>query len=176
MNEILIKIIADGAVIPVVLLGAWALLTKVPNSLKYAAYSRVLLAGLTAYLLSKLIGSVYQPAAQRPFELLGTEAGASFLNNPGFPSDHVLFCTAIVLAVWFETRNRVITGILVVLTILVAVGRVLALVHSPLDVVGGVIIACAGALWYLQRPSKVPLPNAGGSPNLQKDGTIGKSN
>jgi undecaprenyl-diphosphatase len=176
MNEILIKIIADGAVIPVVLLGAWALLTKVPNSRKYAAYSRVLLAGLTAYLLSKLIGGVYQPAAQRPFELLGTEAGASFLNNPGFPSDHVLFCTAIVLAVWFETRNRAITGILVVLTILVAVGRVLALVHSPLDVVGGVVIACVGALWYLQRPGKHTLPNAGGSPNLQKDGTIGKSN
>lgn len=143
---------ADIAVIPVILLGAYALLFKVTRHGRYEAYCRVLMAGLTAYLFAKLLGSIYQPASLRPFELMGVNAGASYLNNPGFPSDHVLFCTAITLAVWFETRNKPLAIILVTLTAIVALGRILALVHSPLDVVGGIAIACIGAVWYLQRP------------------------
>lgn len=153
MNEVVIKFIADGAVLPIILIGAWALLFKVPLDEKYKAYCRILLAGLTAYALAKLIGSIFQPEVQRPFELLGVEAGASFLNNPGFPSDHVLFCVAITLAVWFETRQKTLTVILAFLTILVAAGRVFALVHTPLDVFGGAVIAGIGAVWYLQRES-----------------------
>lgn len=148
MNEMIIKLLADGAVIPVVLIGVWALL-MIPTDQKYRAYCRVLMAGLTAYLAAKLIGAIFQPEAMRPFEKLGLEAGASFLNNPGFPSDHVLFCTAIVLAVWFETKRRVTTVVLIGLTALVAVGRVLGLVHTPLDVLGGIMIACLGIFWYL---------------------------
>lgn len=151
MMELLIRIIADGAVIPVVVIGAWALLTKVPKGkARYQAYCRILMAGLTAYLLAKLIGSIYQPELLRPFEKLGADAGASFLNNPGFPSDHMLFVTAIMLAVWFETRDKTITIILIGLSLLVGIGRVVALVHTPLDVVGGVMIALIGGLWYLQ--------------------------
>lgn len=154
MLDMVIKIIADGLVVPIVLLAAWALLFKIPTGHRYKAYCRILLAGLTAYLFAKLIGSVYQPELQRPFELLGVEARASFMNNPGFPSDHVLFCTAITLAVWFETRHKLITGLLVAATILVAVGRVVALVHTPLDVIGAVFIACTGVLWYFLREQK----------------------
>lgn len=157
MYETLIRLVADGLVVPVVLLGAWALVFKIPNNEKYKAYCRILMAGITAYLFAKLIGSIYQPELQRPFELLGQQAGASFLNNPGFPSDHMLFCSAITLAVWFETRQRLVVAILAVLTLLVGVGRVLALVHSPLDVIGAVAIACIGAVWYYMRePSSYP--------------------
>ena len=157
MYDILVKIIADGLVVPIVLIGAWALLFKVPTQNRFKAYSRTLMAGLTAYVFAKLIGSIYQPELQRPFELLGVEAGASFLNNPGFPSDHVLFCMALTLAVWFETRHKKVSILLAVLTLLVAVGRVGALVHSPLDIIGGVIIASLGAVWYLMRePSQHP--------------------
>lgn len=159
MQDLLIRILADGAVLPVVLIGVWALLFMAPRGERYKAYCRVLLAGLTAYLFAKLIGSVFQPELERPFELMGTSAGASFLNNPGFPSDHVLFCAAITLAVWFETRQKIITVILATLTLLVAVGRVLALVHSPLDVAGGIIIALLGGLWYLQREN-MPMPGS----------------
>lgn len=153
MQHILIKILADGAVLPVILIGAWALLFKVDRGNRYQAYARVLMAGLSAYLFAKLIGSIFQPELERPFEMLGVSAGASFLNNPGFPSDHVLFCTAITLAVWFETKQKLVAGILAGLTLAVALGRVLALVHSPLDVSGGIVIALLGGLWYLQRES-----------------------
>lgn len=158
MQEILVKIMADGAVIPVTMIGIWALLFKVPAGHRYKAYCRILLAGLTAYLFAKLIGGIYQPELQRPFEQLGVAAGASYLNNPGFPSDHVLFCTAITLAVWLETRDKVISWILVGLTCMVAIGRILALVHSPLDVTGGAVIACLGAFWYIQREPFVRKP------------------
>jgi len=84
---------------------------------------------------------------------LGVSAGASYLNNPGFPSDHALFAAFLTLAVWFETRRKKIALTLLVLTLLVCVGRVLALVHTPLDILGGLIVACLGAVWYLQRDS-----------------------
>lgn len=152
--DFLISLIADWAIAPIVLIGAWALVFLIPKSNRFQAYARILMAGLTALLLAKLVASVYQPADGRPFELLGVEAGASYLNNPGFPSDHALFTAAITFAVWFETRNKKATLILAVLTILVCVGRVLGLVHTPLDVVGGVLFAAIGALWYLTAPKK----------------------
>ncbi|HUC96039.1 MAG TPA: phosphatase PAP2 family protein [Candidatus Saccharimonadales bacterium] len=152
-QELLIRILADGSLIPIVLLGAYALIFKVPKGQRLQSYTRILMAGLTAYLLAKMISVVYQPSGERPFEVLGTVAGASFLNNPGFPSDHALFVAAITCAVWFETRQKVITIILIGLTIAVCVGRILALVHTPADVIGGIVIALIGALWYLNdRP------------------------
>ncbi len=148
-----INLIADGAVFPVVLIGAYALIFKVPSSSRYSAYCRILMAGLTTYLLAKLLGTLYQPAVERPFELMGVAPGAAYLDNPGFPSDHALFVMAILLAVWFETRNKWITGILAVFVVLVCVGRVLALVHTPLDIFGGVAVALVGAAWYLTAPN-----------------------
>jgi membrane-associated phospholipid phosphatase len=47
-----------------------------------------------------------------------------------------------------------VTIILATLTVIVCVGRVLALVHTPLDVIGGVLVAFVGALWYLQANQK----------------------
>lgn len=154
MAEFLIRVIADYTVIPVVLVGAWALLFKVPKGRRFEAYSRVLLAGLTAYMLAKFVAAIYQPSEMRPFELMGVDPGAAYLNNPGFPSDHALFVTAIVCAVWFETRMKKTSIVLAVLVLVICIGRVLALVHTPFDVIGGVVIALVGALWYSNVPRK----------------------
>ena len=148
-QDFFIRIAADGLMIPIILIGAYALVFKVPKGQRLQAYSRALVAGLTAYLIAKLIGSIYQQSGLRPFELAGTSAKASFLNNPGFPSDHILFATVILCAVWFETKQKTISWILAALIIIVGIGRVLALVHTPLDVIGGVLIALIGSLWYL---------------------------
>lgn len=150
--DMLIRLIADVAVIPVVLLGSYALLFKIPKGQRFAAYSRVLLAGLTAYMMAKFIATAYQPTTLRPFEALGVAPGALYLDNPGFPSDHTLFVTAIALAVWCETRQRKLSLLLFGLVAIICIGRVLALVHTPLDVIGGVVIAFVGALWYIQKP------------------------
>ena len=149
--QLVVKLIADGLVIPVALIGVYALLKTISNDEKYQAYLRVLMAGLTAYIVAKIIGSVYQPEQLRPFEALGVSAGASFLNNPGFPSDHALFTMAITLAVWFEAKNKKLAVVCLILTLLVCVGRVIALVHTPLDVAGGLLIACVGIVWYVSN-------------------------
>lgn len=157
-TQTLIALIADGAVLPVIIIAGYALLFLVPKGHRFEAYSRVLMAGLTAYLLAKLLAAVYQPSLERPFEILGVEPGASFLPNAGFPSDHALFTAFLTLAVWFETRRKKIAIILASLTVAVCVGRVLALVHTPLDVIGGIVIATIGALWYLQANRTVTVP------------------
>ena len=150
----IIHLFADAAVIPVILIGAWALLFRVSKAHRFESYARILMAGLTAYMLAKFVATIYQPEALRPFELLGVNPGALYLNNPGFPSDHALFVTAITAAVWFETRMKKISLVLTGLVVLICVGRVAALVHTPLDVIGGVVIALIGALWYSNIPRK----------------------
>lgn len=145
----MVKIIADGLVIPVVLIGIYTLIRHVPRGQRYQVYMRVLMAGLTAFVAAKIIGLLYQPSGLRPFELAGVSAGASFLDNPGFPSDHALFTMAITLAVWFGAKCRGWAVACLVMTLLVSIGRVVALVHTPLDVAGGLIIAWAGIFWYM---------------------------
>lgn len=147
----LIHLIADGAVILVVVIGGYAILFKIPKGGRFEAYTRILMAGLTSYLLAKLIASVYQPTFERPFEILGVAPGAFYLNNPGFPSDHALFVTAIAAAVWFETKMKKTSIILVALVILICIGRVVANVHTPLDVIGGIVIGLIGAVWYVNK-------------------------
>jgi membrane-associated phospholipid phosphatase len=166
-KELIIRILADGAVIPIILIGAYALVFKIPKGQRLAAYKRILMAGLTAYLIAKLIAVIYQPLSERPFEALGAAAGASFLNNPGFPSDHALFIAAITCAVWFETKQKALTLILIALTIAVCIGRVLALVHTPADMIGGVIVAMIGALWYL-NDNTIPVKSKLALPESQK--------
>lgn len=152
--EVIIKLLADGLMVPIVLLAIYALVMKVPHVHRYDTYTRVLMAGITSYLMAKIVGAIWQPENARPFEKLGTEAGAAFLNNPGFPSDHTLFATFLTLAVWHATKSRTLTIAMASMTILVAVGRVLAQVHTPLDVTGGMLFAGLGALWYvgLKKP------------------------
>ncbi len=154
--DTIIKLLADGLVFPLVVIAIIALLACIPNRQKFALYSRMLVAGLTSYLVAKLLSLVYQPTTERPFEAMGVDPGASYLNNPGFPSDHSLFVWVIVFAVWYAARTRRWLVIVVVcLALGVCLGRVLALVHTPLDVVGGFVAAAIGAMWYLEKVPKL---------------------
>lgn len=147
--NVVVQLLADGLVIPLVGIAVVSLLWLVPNRDKFTVYSRMLLAGLTAYFVAKLMALAWQPSTERPFELLGVHPGASYLSNPGFPSDHTLFVWVIVFAVWYGTRRTWLVVLLMLLAGLVGLGRVLALVHTPLDVFGGVLAAAVGALWYV---------------------------
>lgn len=141
--DIIIRVMADGLVVPVVVLAAWALL-RVPRKQWWGHFSRAVVMGLVAFWIAKIMSLLYQEGA-RPFMLLGVHAKAAFLNNPGFPSDHVLFVFSITFVVWAVTKSRVWGLTLLALSVLVAVGRVLALVHTPLDVAGGFVAALLAA-------------------------------
>lgn len=154
--DYIIRLLADGLVFPLVVVAIVALLIGVPNRQKFSVYSRMLVAGLTSYLVAKLMSLAYQPSSERPFELLGVDPGASYLNNPGFPSDHALFVWVIVFAVWYGLAAKHWVVIMAVcLAVGVSLGRILALVHAPIDVVGGIIAAAIGALWYLEKVPKL---------------------
>lgn len=153
--DFVIKLLADYLMLPLVLLAGYLLLFKAPKRGRYDKYTRILMAGLTSYWLAKVIGNLWMPEQLRPFEKLSTEPLASYLGNAGFPSDHVLFAMFLTLAVWYVTRKSLWTVIMLLLTVSIALGRVLALVHSPLDVAGGLLIACVGALWYSDSVKKL---------------------
>ena len=148
MYDLLLKLVADGLIIVIAVVAAGTLLLKTPKARRYDIYTRVFMAGVTSYILAKFIGAVWQPEQLRPFEKLGLDPGAAYLNNPGFPSDHALLAFFLVFAVWYATRNRTITTTLAVLAILMCVGRVVAMVHTPLDIAGSLAIAGLATVWY----------------------------
>ncbi len=150
----MIQLIADGLIVPIVIAGALAIWFWTPKP-KLEAYKYALMAGLTSLLVAKLMSVVYHPAVERPFQLLGEKAGALYIDNPGFPSDHALFVTVIVLAVYALTGHKKFAFVLAALALLVCVGRVVALVHTPLDVIGGICAGLAGGLWYLTRSKRL---------------------
>lgn len=154
MQHLIVELLADGIMLPIVVLALYALLWKVPRLNRYDCYTHILMAGATSYMLAKVIGSIWRPEQLRPFEQLGVNPGAMYLNNPGFPSDHALFGFFLTGAVWYGSHNRLLTGAMAVLTILMCIGRVLALVHTPLDIVGAFGIAMLGSVWYGQRRRK----------------------
>ncbi len=154
MQHVIVKLLADGMMIPILLVAFYALVWRVPGKVRYARYTRIFMSGITTYMLAKFIGSAWQPEQLRPFEQLGVDPGAAYLNNPGFPSDHALFGFFLTLAVWYGTRNRLLTAIMVVATVLMCAGRVMALVHTPLDIIGALVVAAIGSMWYFDYAKK----------------------
>lgn len=141
--DIIIRVMADGLVVPIVLLAAWAML-RLPWPAMVDRGKRGIMAGLIALWLAKICSVFYQDG-ERPFAALGVDPKAAYLNNPGFPSDHVLFVVCIALVVWASTKNKTISITLLMLCLMVSVGRVIALVHTPADVIGGVACAVVAA-------------------------------
>ncbi|HET9411883.1 MAG TPA: phosphatase PAP2 family protein [Candidatus Saccharimonadales bacterium] len=139
VSDIFVRLIADALVVPIVLVGAIAML-RLPASTRVMYIARGVFTGLLALLFASIASLLFQDG-QRPFEQLGVSAGAAYLNNPGFPSDHALLVFVITFVVWASTRNKRLAVALLVMSCAVAFGRVVALVHTPADVLGG--LACA---------------------------------
>ncbi|PID32777.1 hypothetical protein CR956_00715 [Candidatus Saccharibacteria bacterium] len=148
MQDLLVKIAADWLLIAIFLMAMYAFVFIVPRKRWWHWAWRIALAGVLTYLAARVIGHIYQPEGLRPFEKLGVNPGAAYLNNPGFPSDHVLFATFLTISVWFSTRKKNFVITMATLVLIMGAGRVLALVHTPLDVVGGALIAMLSIIYY----------------------------
>ncbi len=84
--------------------------------------------------------------------------------NNGFPSDHVLLAGA--LAGIVTAFNLPLGIFLWLIALLVGVGRVLALVHHPIDIIASLLIAAFSAflVWrlrYLYQPLQPTSTNSG---------------
>ncbi len=155
MESLIIKIMADWLLVAIFLLSIYSFVFLVPAKKWWYWSWRIVLTGILTYALAKLVGHFYQPEILRPFEQLGARPGAAYLKNPGFPSDHVLFATFLTVAVWFSTRKKYVAITLLVLTIIMGVGRVLALVHTPIDIIGGLTFGLVGVFCYRLLDKKV---------------------
>ncbi len=147
LSDALIRIAADGLVVVVAILGAAVFVKSVRRDV-YQTYARAFMAGLSALAVAKIMSLFYQEAA-RPFAVSGALPKAAYLNNPGFPSDHALLAATVTLVVWAVTGNVRASLWLAGLSVAVGIGRVLALVHTPVDIAGGYAAAAIGVgLWY----------------------------
>lgn len=143
-GDFVVQFIADGLVIPIVIIAAVAML-RIPRKKWPDLFPRAFLAGILALTLAKIASLIYQGDA-RPFVLLGEQAKALYVDNPGFPSDHAVFVFAIAFIVWASTKNKQLFAWLFSLSVLVALGRIAALVHAPIDVVGGFVCALVAVI------------------------------
>ncbi|MCL5675545.1 MAG: phosphatase PAP2 family protein [Patescibacteria group bacterium] len=99
-----------------------------------------------AYISSKILALfIIDP---RPFIVLHIQPLIQASTDNGFPSDHTLL-TMTIAAIIF-TYNKKAGVLLACLSALVGVGRVLAYVHYPLDIIGSILIATVSTLivWY----------------------------
>lgn len=90
-----------------------------------------------SYLLGKIASFFYY--TERPFSELGIAPLVPHIADNGFPSEHTLYAMVIAAVVFSVHKNWGL--LLIVLAILVGVGRVIAYVHNPIDIVGSVFIA-----------------------------------
>lgn len=57
-----------------------------------------------------------------------------------FPSRHAVIAFALTVAFMLETKNRVLSTLFAVISIVIAAERVITVVHSPADVIAGALI------------------------------------
>tara|TARA_B100000745_G_scaffold47277_1_gene28401 strand:+ start:8886 stop:9359 length:474 start_codon:yes stop_codon:yes gene_type:complete len=103
-----------------------------------------------SYLLGKLANFFYY--TERPFSELGIAPLVPHIADNGFPSEHTLYAMVIAITVFFVNKKWGL--LLMILAILVGVGRVLAYVHNPIDIIGAVLVASVavwGTVFVLQR-------------------------
>jgi membrane-associated phospholipid phosphatase len=143
----LLRAVADGTLALILIIAVPLLYLGIRNDF-WRKSPVLIMAGLFSLLVGKLMSLVYQPAIARPFIELGVEPRAAFIDNPGFPSDHALLATVAVVGLYMVTRNRPLTILLAIMVVGMCVGRVLALVHTPLDVIAGIVAGLSGTVWY----------------------------
>lgn len=108
-----------------------------------------ILAGGIALALSRVAGHMYYDP--RPFVTEHVKPLIKHAADNGFPSDHALLTGTLTAITYFF--NKKIADVMLVLTVIIGVARVLAKVHSPLDIASGWVFGAVGAVcgYYLAR-------------------------
>lgn len=118
---------------------AW-ILTKREQKVQFIIMT--LLAGGIAFVLSRIAAAMYFDP--RPFVTLHVAPLIAHAADNGFPSDHALLTGTLTAVAYFY--NKKIAVVMALLTIAVGWARVLANVHTPLDIAAGWLLGAVGAL------------------------------
>lgn len=119
----------------VALIFAWAWL-RADRKHKYHMTIALILAGATAAILDKVSGRLYYDP--RPFVTHHVTPLVSHAADNGFPSEHTMFCFTVAAVLYFYRPK--LSYLAFGVAIAVGIGRVAAHVHSPIDIIGGIII------------------------------------
>lgn len=148
----LIIFLAKYLVIAIVAVAALVFFKTSPKNRKQLGLAFVL-AGIVAIILSKIAGAFYYHP--RPFTVENIKPLIAHGNDNGFPSEHTVFSMTLATVIYYYSRRWELIAFL--LTLGVGVGRVLAHVHSTLDILAGLIIgAIAGSIGYYTARKLAP--------------------
>ena len=103
----------------------------------------VVLAGILAVIASRIAGKLYydpRPFVSNP----GLKPLIPHGPDNGFPSDHALLTMTLTAALYFYSRRWAAAALVV--TAIVGIARVLAHIHSPIDIIGAWLIGIAAAV------------------------------
>ena len=140
LTPLIIRFMADWLIFVMAVICTLAIIRVSRRSLKKVLAEAVVVL-VVGFVITRLLSLFYQ--GYRPYVELGVEPGAWAANNPGFPSEHAMVAMSLVLIAWVVTRNKALSVLLLGFAFAVCLGRVAALVHTPIDVIVGSL--CAGA-------------------------------
>lgn len=106
----------------------------------------IALAGLIALALASLAGALY--FNPRPFVSEHIEPLIAHGADNGFPSQHTVFAMTLTSVIFFYRKKFALWALL--LTLLVGTGRVLANVHSWIDILGGLVVGAIAGYFGVQ--------------------------
>ncbi len=150
------------AIILVAFLTWWGLDKN--KKIQFAA--AIVVAGLLGYILSKMGGGLYYHP--RPFVTEHIKPLIPHGNDNGFPSDHTWFCMTITAVIYYYNKRWALVAF--ILTLLVGAGRVLAHLHYPIDILGGLIVGTvAGYIGYRIVKFLIPKFSKYKQPNQDKN-------
>ncbi len=115
---------------------------RLPKRTKLEMAATMFLAGVFALLVSRLLSHFYFDP--RAFVRSGVRPLIAHAADNGFPSDHALFAMTLTTVLYFYSKKWAVGAYL--LTVAVSFSRVLAHVHSPIDIAGAWLIGAASAV------------------------------
>jgi undecaprenyl-diphosphatase len=140
MGSLVVVTAKYGLVLSVVItLYVWVRLSR-PQKVELTIWA--VLGGVVAVALVELGGALYFDP--RPFVTHHVTPLFAHATDTGFPSDHTAISMFLAVCVLFYSRRW--GAVLVGVTLLVGASRVAAHVHSPFDILGGVLVGAAAAL------------------------------
>lgn len=154
--DTLVVVSAKYLILLVVLgLGTAWLLSKRHRKLHFIVST--VLAGIIAFAIARTLSHFIY--SERPFVVEGIEPLVAHAADNGFPSDHALFAGTLTAITFFY--NRKIALAMAVLAVVIGSARVLAHVHSPLDIIVGLAVGVIGAMsgyyitnWFFAKAKK----------------------
>lgn len=114
---------------------------KVDNKIKIKLTVTTISALVMAYILSKIASNIfYNP---RPFVEANVVPLFAHGTDNGFPSDHSWLSMTVAASIFYYHKSW--GKLAIALAIIVGISRVLAHVHSPIDIIAGFAIGAVGA-------------------------------